>query len=150
MRVAFLAGWLDEKGEMVSCTCIQQWVFCSWSYSNLHCFSLDFNDEIQSREKFADIIKVQKEWERYVGTSFEPAGEPESDAEDSEGDTEPRQRQKLRKAKEDPVKAVTHEDGLIWVEEISGKSRNTLQALVRGFLTAHYRECRHCSLWKCH
>ena len=31
MRVAFLAGWLDEKGEMVSCTCVQQWVFCSWS-----------------------------------------------------------------------------------------------------------------------
>ena len=105
---------------------------------------------IQSREKFADIIKVRKEWERYVGTSFEPAGEPESDAEDSERDTEPHQRQKSRKAKEDPVKAVTREDGLIWVEEISGKSRNTLQALVRGFVTAHYRECRHCSLWKCH
>ena len=113
-------------------------------------FSLDLNDEIQSGEKFPDIVKIRKKWERYVGTSFEPAGELESDVEYSEGDTEPYQRQKSRKAKEDPVQAVTHEDGLIWVEEISRKSRNTLQALVRGFLTAHYHECRHCSLWKCH
>ena len=26
-------------------------------------FSLDFNDEIQRREKFVDIVKIQQEWE---------------------------------------------------------------------------------------
>lgn len=36
--------------------------------------------------------------------------------------------------------SVTQADGDIWVPDIAGKTRDELQRLVRGYVTAKYRE----------
>lgn len=109
--------------------------------------SLDYNDEIRGGHKFDKIKTLHNEWEDYIGTLLEETGIPQSEMEDSSADSDAEgvrsKQKKARKAREDPVKAVIDEDGSIWIGDIDGLAREALQARVRGFFTAHYREYRH-------
>ena len=107
----------------------------------LNAVSLDFNEDIRNGEKFTALDIVRKNWEKYIGTSFEPQGTPQEDnGADIGKDAAVQPQTKSRKKKDNPVKAVTREDGLIWIDDTTGLSREELQARVRGFLTAHYHE----------
>ncbi|KAF8834801.1 hypothetical protein BDN67DRAFT_985059 [Paxillus ammoniavirescens] len=99
MRVVIMAGWKQEDGNTV--TAIG-----------------DFNDEIVDGEKFQGVQKMSVAWDKYIGTHFEPEGEPNTDDADSEEESNPKQKQKRERA--DPTTQVTHEDGTIWIGDLVG------------------------------
>ncbi|KIK77820.1 hypothetical protein PAXRUDRAFT_17249, partial [Paxillus rubicundulus Ve08.2h10] len=78
----------------------------------------DFNDEIVDGEKFQGGHKISAAWDKYIGTHFEPAGEPNTDDADSEEESNPKQKQKRKRA--DPTTQVMHEDGAIWIGNLVG------------------------------
>ncbi|KIK72252.1 hypothetical protein PAXRUDRAFT_22207 [Paxillus rubicundulus Ve08.2h10] len=94
-----MAGWKQEDGNTV--TAIG-----------------GFNDEIAAGEKFQGGHKISMAWDKYIGTHFEPAGEPNTDDENSKEESNPKQKQKRRRA--DPTTQVTHEDGEIWIGDLVG------------------------------
>ncbi|KIK72312.1 hypothetical protein PAXRUDRAFT_180911, partial [Paxillus rubicundulus Ve08.2h10] len=102
MRVVILAGWKQEDGNTV--TAIG-----------------DFNDEIADGEKFQGGHKISTAWDKYIGTHFEPAGEPNTDDADSKEESNPKQKQKCKRA--DPTTQVTCEDGAIWIGNLAGSTR---------------------------
>ncbi|KIK74355.1 hypothetical protein PAXRUDRAFT_19965 [Paxillus rubicundulus Ve08.2h10] len=118
MRVVIMACWKQEDGNTI--TAIG-----------------DFNDEIADGEKFQGGHKISVAWGKYIGTHFEPAGEPNTDDADSEEESNHKQKQKRKRA--DPTTQVMHEDGAIWIDNLAGSMQEGLQSLVQGFLTAHYR-----------
>ncbi|KAG9309141.1 hypothetical protein JVU11DRAFT_10851 [Chiua virens] len=107
LRVSFLVGWKNVEGEIVTT-------------------SLDFNEKIKGGERFSAVSKIRKEWEEYIGVSFEPQGTPESDVDTMDEDSN-FQVKRLRKPKEDPVKAVMQDDGSIWIADMKRLSREGLQ-----------------------
>ncbi|KIK75792.1 hypothetical protein PAXRUDRAFT_18684 [Paxillus rubicundulus Ve08.2h10] len=78
----------------------------------------DFNDEIADGEKFQGSHKISAAWDKYIGTHFEPAGEPNMDDADSEEESNPKQKQKHKRA--DPTTQVMCEDGTIWIGDLAG------------------------------
>ncbi|KIJ08694.1 hypothetical protein PAXINDRAFT_18189 [Paxillus involutus ATCC 200175] len=118
MRVVIMAGWKQEDGNTVNAIG-------------------DFNDEIADGEKFQGVQKISAAWDKYISTHFEPEGEPNTDDADCEEESNPKQKQKQKRA--DPTTQVTREDGAIWIGNLAGSTREGLQSLVQGFLTAHYR-----------
>ncbi|KAI6157010.1 hypothetical protein BKA82DRAFT_4346069 [Pisolithus tinctorius] len=71
-------------------------------------------------------------------------GIPFNDVRTLEGSCPERARKKTaakatRTGKVDSVKLVKNAGGEIWIGEIAGLSRDQLQKMVRGFMTAHYR-----------
>jgi len=113
--------------------------------ANLKFYRLDFNSEIHEGEDFKAIKKIVSDWEKYISKSFEELGSPISDGEGSDeggDDSEPRKAaRRISKVKHaDPTKVVTREDGSIWINDFTGASREALQGMVCGFLTAHYSE----------
>ncbi|KIJ10063.1 hypothetical protein PAXINDRAFT_16909 [Paxillus involutus ATCC 200175] len=117
MWVVIMAGWKQEDGNTVNAIG-------------------DFNDEIADGEKFQGVQKISAAWDKYIGTHFKPEGEPNTDNADCEEESNPKQKQKRKRA--DPTTQVMHEDGAIWIGDLAGSTREGLQSLVRGFLTAHY------------
>ncbi|KIK72676.1 hypothetical protein PAXRUDRAFT_21710 [Paxillus rubicundulus Ve08.2h10] len=99
MRVVILVGWKQEDGNIV--TAIG-----------------DFDDEIGDGEKFQGSHKISVAWDKYIGTHFEPAGEPNTDNADSEEESNHKQKQKCKRA--DPTTQVTCEDGEIWIGDLAG------------------------------
>ncbi|KIK79200.1 hypothetical protein PAXRUDRAFT_161940 [Paxillus rubicundulus Ve08.2h10] len=86
MQVVIMVGWKQEDGNTV--TAIG-----------------DFNDEIADGEKFQGGHKISAAWDKYISTHFEPAGEPNTDDADSEEESNPKQKQKHKRA--DPTTQVT-------------------------------------------
>ncbi|KAF8835238.1 hypothetical protein BDN67DRAFT_1015718 [Paxillus ammoniavirescens] len=74
MQVVIMAGWKQEDSHTVT--------------------AMDFNDEIADGEKFQGIQKMNAAWDKYIGTHFEPEGEPNTDNADSEEESNPKQKQK--------------------------------------------------------
>ncbi|KIK74253.1 hypothetical protein PAXRUDRAFT_20064 [Paxillus rubicundulus Ve08.2h10] len=99
MWVIIMAGWKQEDGNTV--TAIG-----------------DFNDEIADGEKFQGSHKISVAWDKYIGTHFEPAGEPNTDDADTEEESNHKQKQKHKRA--DPTTQVTREDGAIWIGSLAG------------------------------
>ncbi|KIK77339.1 hypothetical protein PAXRUDRAFT_17576 [Paxillus rubicundulus Ve08.2h10] len=91
-------GWKQEDGNTIT--------------------AIDFNDEIADGEKFQGGHKISTAWDKYIGTHFEPPGEPNTDNADSEEESNPKQKQKRKRA--DPTTQVTHEDGKIWIGDLAG------------------------------
>ncbi|KIK73157.1 hypothetical protein PAXRUDRAFT_21158 [Paxillus rubicundulus Ve08.2h10] len=99
MQVIILEGWKQEDGNTV--TAIG-----------------DFNDEMVDGEKFQGGHKISAAWDKYIDTHFEPAGEPNMDDADSKEESNPKQKQKRKRA--DPTTQVTREDGEIWIGDLAG------------------------------
>ncbi|KIK79855.1 hypothetical protein PAXRUDRAFT_160127 [Paxillus rubicundulus Ve08.2h10] len=86
-------------------------------------YSGDFNGEIVDGEKFQCIHKISAAWDKYMGTYFEPQGEPNTDDADSEEESNPKQKQTCKRP--NPTTQVTHEDGAIWIGDLVGNSIET-------------------------
>ena len=138
MRAVFLIGWKNEGGDAVTSTYVIQYPPHSSLTLTQNNDRLDFNNEIHSSERFTSINMVEQKWAQYIGTSFEPEGEPFSGVDDSSEEDLMVVRRVQKKLKGDPTRAVIQEDGSIWIADIRGCSREELQVLVCGFLTAHY------------
>ncbi|KIK74748.1 hypothetical protein PAXRUDRAFT_174751 [Paxillus rubicundulus Ve08.2h10] len=101
MQVVIMAGWKQEDSNTV--TAIG-----------------DFNDEIADGEKFQGGHKISTVWDKYIGTHFEPAGEPNTDDADSKEESNHKQKQKCKRV--DPTTQVTCEDGTIWIGDLAGST----------------------------
>ena len=141
MRAVFLIGWKNEGGDAVTSTYVIQYPPHSSLTLTQNNDRLDFNDKIHSSERFTSINMVEQKWAQYIGTSFKPEGEPFSGVDDSSEEDLTVVQKVQKKLKGDPTRAVIQEDGSIWIGDIRGCSREELQALVHGFLTAHYSKC---------
>ncbi|KAF9220540.1 hypothetical protein BS17DRAFT_769322 [Gyrodon lividus] len=97
MQVVIMAGWTQEDGNIV--TSIG-----------------DLNDEIARCEKFQGVQKISTAWDKYIGTHFEPEGEPNTDASDSKEESNSKQKQKP-----DPTIQVMCNDGSIWIDDLTGR-----------------------------
>ncbi|KIJ07848.1 hypothetical protein PAXINDRAFT_18980 [Paxillus involutus ATCC 200175] len=85
----------------------------------------DFNDEIADGEKFQGVQNISVAWDKYIGTHFEPEGEPNTDDADCE-ESNPKQKQKRKRA--DPTTQVTREDGAIWIGDLAGTLSASIEA----------------------
>ncbi|KAF8833718.1 hypothetical protein BDN67DRAFT_985836 [Paxillus ammoniavirescens] len=101
MRVVIMAGRKQEDGNTITAI-----------------YSRDFNDEIADGEKFQGVQKMSAAWDKYIGTHFEPEGEPNMDNADSEEESNPKQKQKRKRA--DPTTQATRKDGAIWIGDLVG------------------------------
>ncbi|KAI5982909.1 hypothetical protein EDD15DRAFT_2376975 [Pisolithus albus] len=114
MRMVSLTGWKDEDGAVQACC-------------------MDFNSDIASGSAFNDIHTLDATWRDYLGTAYE-------NPDISGGEEVPNiAAHRPRAKKGDPVQLVTNEDGEIWIGDLTGRSRDTILQMVRGYLTAHYR-----------
>ncbi|KAI5995064.1 hypothetical protein EDD15DRAFT_2195693 [Pisolithus albus] len=114
MRMVSLTGWKDEDGAVQACC-------------------MDFNSDIASGSAFNDIHTLDATWRDYLGTAYE-------NPDISGGEEVPNiAAHRPRAKKGDPVQLVMNEDGEIWIGDLTGRSRDTILQMVRGYLTAHYR-----------
>ncbi|KIK74903.1 hypothetical protein PAXRUDRAFT_19434 [Paxillus rubicundulus Ve08.2h10] len=109
--VIIMAGWKQEDSNTVT--------------------AIDFNDEIADGEKFQGSHKISAAWDKYIGTHFEPTGEPNTGDADSEEESNPKQKQKRKTA--DPTTQVTCEDGAIWIGDLAGRVACALPKAVAPF-----------------
>ena len=95
---------------------------------------MDFNSNIASGSTFNEIHALDATWRDYLGTTYE-------NPDVAGGEEVPNMAAHRPRAKKgDPVELVTNEDGEIWIGDLTGRSRDSILQMVRGYLTAHYRE----------
>ncbi|KAI6016987.1 hypothetical protein BKA83DRAFT_4128661 [Pisolithus microcarpus] len=118
MRMVSLMGWKDEDGAIQACC-------------------MDFNSDIASGSAFNDIHTLDATWRDYLGTAYE-------NPDFAGGEDVPNMVAHRPRAKKGaPVELVTNKDGEIWIGDLIGHSCDTILQMVRGYLTAHYRQaCR--------
>ncbi|KAI5993538.1 hypothetical protein EDD15DRAFT_2367289 [Pisolithus albus] len=131
MRMVSLTGWKDEDGAVQACWYVPGIPLNGSSISVVQ--SMDFNSDIASGSAFNDIHTLDATWRDYLGTAYE-------NPDISGGEEVPNiVAHRPRAKKGDPVQLVTNEDGEIWIGDLTGRSRDTILQMVRGYLTAHYR-----------
>ncbi|KAF9228525.1 hypothetical protein BS17DRAFT_763982 [Gyrodon lividus] len=110
MWVVIMAGWTQEDGNIVTSMSVILIL--------LMCYNGDFNDEIAHGEKFQGVQKISVAWGKYIGTHFEPEGEPNTDPSDSEEESNPKQKEKQKRP--DPTIQVMCKDDSIWIGDVAG------------------------------
>ncbi|KAI6012855.1 hypothetical protein BKA83DRAFT_4500520 [Pisolithus microcarpus] len=135
MRMVSLTGWKDEDGAIQACWYVPESSLNDSTISGVQ--SMDFNSDIASGSAFNDIHTLDATWRDYLGTAYE-------NPDFAGGEDVPNMAAHRPRAKKGaPVELVTNEDGEIWIGDLIGRSRDTILQMVRGYLTAHYRQaCR--------
>ncbi|KAI6032154.1 hypothetical protein BKA83DRAFT_4488748 [Pisolithus microcarpus] len=135
MRMVSLTGWKDEDGAIQACWYVPESPLNDSTISGVQ--SMDFNSDIASGSAFNDIHTLDATWRDYLGTAYE-------NPDFAGGEDVPNMAAHRPRAKKGaPVELVTNEDGEIWIGDLIGRSHDTILQMVRGYLTAHYRQaCR--------
>ncbi|KAI6102235.1 hypothetical protein F5141DRAFT_1217822 [Pisolithus sp. B1] len=96
--------------------------------------SMDFNNDIGGSSNFDNIHTINTSWREYLGAAYE---NPDVAA----GGEVPNMAANHPRAKMgDPVKAVTNDEGNIWIGNLNGQNHNSILQMVFRYLTVHYRK----------
>ena len=103
----------------------------------------DFNEQFSNSASFDHLNTIQQEWDDYLVAVFKKwqAEEPSTNDPEGTGSSKSKMMKLKLKTCDQLIDSVTNIEGRIWILDISDAGRRELQGLVRGFLTAHYREC---------
>lgn len=100
----------------------------------------DYNDQFKGGSRFKAVAKLAPEWQDFVTEQLRVGREPHSGEEEDSDASIGFKDSGGRSKKADPASCVTRSDGTIWIPDLHGKTRLELQTLIRGYITAKYRE----------
>lgn len=98
----------------------------------------DFNKKIVDGPEFTATDAILDPFDKYLMECF-PEAKSETNEDGSEGEKKKVKKSRTIINRDELIKKITMANGTTWIPDIADSTRAEKQALVRAFLTSHYR-----------